>query len=150
MNLELNSRVVLITGSSRGIGRALAIGYAKNGYKVVVNYNHSEKEANEVISQIQEFGGVAISCKADVSERKDVIKLKEVILKEFGKLDILINNAGINREKSFWEIDDEEWDYLMKVNLKSVYICSQEFMPLMIENKWGRIINMSSNFKTFI
>ena len=66
MNLELNSRVVLITGSSRGIGRALAIGYAKNGYKVVVNYNHSEKEANEVISQIQEFVGVAIDSKADV------------------------------------------------------------------------------------
>lgn len=144
MNLKLNSRVVLITGSSRGIGRALAIGYAKEGYKVVVNYNNSEKEAQEVILEIQKLGGIAISCKADVSERKDVIKLKEIILKEFGKLDILINNAGINRQKNFWEIDDDEWDYLMKVNLKSVYICSQEFMPLMIENKWGRVINMSS------
>ncbi|MDX9961025.1 MAG: 3-oxoacyl-ACP reductase family protein [Aliarcobacter sp.] len=142
---EINDKkVVLITGSSRGIGRALAIGYAKNGYKVVVNYHNSEKEAQEVISEIKKFNGIAIACKADVSERKDVIKLKEIILKEFGRLDILINNAGINKQKTFWEIDDEEWDYLMKVNLKSVFICSQEFMPLMIENKWGRIINMSS------
>jgi len=139
-----NKRVVLITGSSRGIGRSLAIGYAKNGYRVVVNYNHSEKEALDVLSEIQEFNGIAICFKADVSEREDVQKLKKYILETYGSIDILINNAGINRQKSFWEINDQEWDYIMKVNLKSVFICSQEFMPLMIGNKWGRIINMSS------
>lgn len=133
-----------MTGSSRGIGRSIAIGFAKQGYKVVVNYNHSQKQAENTVNEIVNSGGIAVSFKADVSIRKEVVKMKQFILETFGKLDILINNAGINRQKTFWEIDDDEWDLLMNINLKSVFICSQEFMPMMIENKWGRIVNMSS------
>jgi len=142
--LKNNNKVVLVTGSSRGIGRTIAIGFAKQGYKVIVNYNKSQQQGQAVVDSIHAMGGDALLFKADVSIRTEVVRLKEFIIEKHGKLDVLINNAGINRQKTFWEIDDEEWDLLMQTNLKSVFICSQEFMPMMIENKWGRIINISS------
>lgn len=142
--LENKNKVVLVTGSSRGIGRSIAIGFAQQGYKVVVNYHLSKEGADSTVDEITNLGGTAVSFCADVSVREYVIEMKKFIMSTFGKLDVLINNAGINRQKTFWEISDDEWDLLMRTNVKSVFICSQEFMPLMIENKWGRIINMSS------
>ncbi|GAB6144029.1 SDR family NAD(P)-dependent oxidoreductase [Desulfocicer niacini] len=136
--------VVLITGSSRGIGKDLAFGFAREGYSVVVNYQKSKTAAEKIVEQIRHSGGKAICCQADVSERSEVVAMKDRILEEYSHIDILINNAGINKQNSFWDINDDEWDFLMKVNLKSVFICSQEFMPLMAKQKWGRVINMSS------
>lgn len=142
--MSVKDKVVLITGSSRGIGRGLALGFAQMGAKVVVNYLKEKEKADEVVAQINGFGSSAIAIQADVTVRADVQRMKATILKQYGRLDVLINNAGTNRPKFFSEITDEEWDMIMTVNLKSAFICSQEFLPVMAERKWGRIINMSS------
>ncbi|WP_022664668.1 SDR family NAD(P)-dependent oxidoreductase [Desulfospira joergensenii] len=142
--MGVKERVALITGASRGIGRGLAVGFARAGAQVVVNYRKSREEADKTVNQIIDQGGRAMAIQADVSERKDVVRMKNEIMHNLGRLDILVNNAGMNRQNFFWDITDEEWDLLMKVNLKSVFICAQEFMPVMAENNWGRIINIAS------
>ena len=135
---------VIITGASRGIGRAAALLFGKNGYNVIVNYNSSSEKAEEVCSEINASGGCAYSFKADVSDRAAVDGMTAFAAEKFGGADILVNNAGIAEQIMFCDITEEKWDRLFAVDVKGVYNCTQSALPHMVHNKYGRIINVSS------
>lgn len=133
-------KVVLVTGASRGIGREISKELAEKGYKVIANYNHSEKEAKELAKE-----NVNIDIyKADVSKREEVKNMIEYILNKYNKIDILINNAGISKSNLFTDVTDEEWQELINNNLYSVFCTTQEAVHSMISRKQGCIINISS------
>ena len=138
------SEVVIITGASRGIGREIAKRLSMKGLTVIANYNKSEKEAEELKKELEEKGFIIDIVKADVSKREDAKKLVKFALDKYGKIDILINNAGISEYKLFTDETDEDWDKIINTNLYSVFAMSQEVIPNMIHNKKGLIINMSS------
>ena len=138
------SEVVIITGASRGIGREIAKRLAKKGLTVIANYNKSEKEAEELKEELEQNGIKIDIVRADVSTREGTKKLAKFTLEKYGKIDILINNAGISEYKLFTEETDEDWNKIINTNLYSVFAMSQEVIPNMIHNKKGLIINMSS------
>lgn len=142
---RLADRVAVITGASRGIGRAVAELFAAHGGKVVVNYEREIAGANAVVEGIAASGGQAIAVQADVSRSTDVARLIATTLDRFDRVDILVNNAGVMYTKPVLETTEEEWDRTIDVNLKGAYLCSKAVAPLMIERGHGRIINMSSN-----
>ena len=142
---RLNDRVSLITGASRGIGRVIAEVFAEEGAKVVVNYNKSEKEAVTVVDTIKKQGGEAICVKADVSRSLDVRCMVKATLEKYGRVDILVNNAGILIAKDLLETSEDEWDRTIDINLKGAYLCAKEVAPIMLDQKKGKIINISSN-----
>ena len=138
------SEIVIITGASRGIGREIAKRLAKKGLTVIANYNKSEKEAEELKEELEQNGIKIEIVKADVSTREGTKKLAKFVLEKYGRIDILINNAGISEYKLFTEETDEDWNKIINTNLYSVFAMSQEVIPNMIHNKKGLIINMSS------
>ena len=138
------SEVVIITGASRGIGREIAKRLSMKRLTVIANYNKSEKEAEELKKELEEKGFIIDIVKADVSKREDAKKLVKFALDKYGRIDILINNAGISEYKLFTDETDEDWDKIINTNLYSVFAMSQEVIPNMIHNKKGLIINMSS------
>lgn len=140
--MKLKNKVALITGSSRGIGKATAILFAKEGAKVVVNYSKSEKEANEVVGEIKKIGSDAIAIKCDVSNEQQVKKMVEKTIKTYGKIDILVNNAGIVYDTPFFKKTVEQWKETLDVNLIGIFLCSRCAAPHMPDG--GRIINVSS------
>lgn len=142
--MRLRNKVAVITGSSRGIGRAIAIKYAEEGCSVVINYHSNEASARDVEKMINSIGCRALVVQADITNRIDIQRLYRLTYQAFGQIDILVNNAGINKRGLFEEITDEEWDLIMSVNLKGPFICCQEIFPYMKEQKYGRIINISS------
>ncbi len=137
-------RTVIITGASGGIGTAISDAFALSGYNVVLGYNSSEKAAQELCCQLKEKGCKAECFKADVSDPAHAQALVNFAKETFGGADILINNAGIAQQKLFTDITDEDFNKMCDVNVKSVFNCSRAVLPLMIHNKWGRIINISS------
>lgn len=137
-------RTVLITGSARGIGAQTAKLFAAEGYNVVVNYNKSEKEAAETCREISLSGGNSVMIQADVSSRKQAERLFDQARKEFGPIDVLVNNAGIAQIKLFTDITDEDYDRMFDCNVRSMFNCCQIVLPDMIHKKNGRIINVSS------
>jgi 3-oxoacyl-[acyl-carrier protein] reductase len=141
---NLKNKVALITGGSRGIGAALALSLAEEGIKVAVNYHHSEKEALAICEEIEKKGGKAIAIQADVSEAAAVEKLVKTTRETLGPIDILINNAGISKGQSIEESTEQDFDEIIKVNLKSTFLVTQAVLPEMRERKWGRIVMMSS------
>jgi 3-oxoacyl-[acyl-carrier protein] reductase len=143
--MRLADRVAIVTGSSRGIGKAIAKLFAHEGARVVVNYSKSEKEALVVVDEIKREGGKAIHLQADVSKSDDVRRMVQGTVLEFGGVDILVNNAGVHFAKDFFDITEDEWNRTIDVNLKGAYLCSKEVAPIMIKQKRGRIINISSN-----
>ena len=142
---ELEGKVAIVTGASRGIGRAIAERFAAEGAKVVVNYVSNEAEAGRVVDGIKQGGAEAIAVRGDVSKSADVKHLVESAVKQFGHVDILVNNAGVMVTKPALEASEEDWDRTIDVNLKGAYLCSKEVAPLMMKQQGGRIINMSSN-----
>ena len=142
---ELEGKVAIVTGASRGIGRAIAERFAAEGAKVVVNYVSNEAEAGKVVDGIKQGGAEAIAVRGDVSKSADVKHLVESAVKQFGHVDILVNNAGVMVTKPALEASEEDWDRTIDVNLKGAYLCSKEVAPLMMKQQGGRIINMSSN-----
>ncbi len=142
--MRLQDKVTVITGSSRGIGRETALAFAKEGSHIVVNYTHSQEKAEKVAEEIRKIGRDAIVVKADVTNRAEVKALFSKAFDHFGKIDILINNAGISRPKSFLELTDEDWDEVMDANLKSMFITTQEIFPYMQKQNHGRIVNLAS------
>lgn len=137
-------KVAIVTGGSRGIGRAIVEDLARKGIKVIANYNQSEEKAKGLKENLEKENIFIDIFKADVSKRKEAKDMIEYVIKKYGKIDILINNAGINQEKMFQDITDEDWDNVMKVNLYSVFCTTQEVISYMIKQKNGCIINISS------
>jgi len=141
----LKNKVALVTGSSSGIGRGIAIGLAKEGSNVIVNYNKREKEAKEVVQEIKGIGRDAISICADVSNKEQVTNMVNKGWEEFGKIDILVNNSGIARAASIIEMEEDDWDKVLDVNLKGAFLCGQAVAKKMVNNAIkGKIINISS------
>ena len=144
MQNDLTGKVALVTGGSRGIGRAIAVAYAAEGLDVAVNYRTRASEAAEVCTQIERLGRRSIAVAADVSRSADVKTLVDTVVSKLGPVDVLVNNAGIAQTKQLAEIGEEEWDEMMNVNLKSIFLVTRLVLPGMRERGWGRIINMSS------
>lgn len=142
--MRLKGKVALVTGSGRGIGREIALRFAREGAGVVVNYRRSEERAREVVKEAEEAGVRAVALQADVSRRAEVKALFKEIDRRFARIDIVVNNAGILEQKPFEEITDENWDEMFAVCLKGPFIVSQEVFPYFKRRQAGRIINIAS------
>ena len=137
-------KTALVTGASRGIGRASAIMLASRGYAVAVNYYRNKASAEEVCSVIRSAGGVAGAYRADISREEDVIKMKADISADLGTVEVLVNNAGIAEQKMFCDISEKDWERIFDTDTKGAYLVTKAFLPDMIHEKHGRIINISS------
>ncbi len=140
----LRGKTAIVTGASRGIGKAIALTMANNGANVVINYSKNEKAAFAVADEIKNIGVKAIVIKADVSEYHEVENLIEKVLKEFGGIDILVNNAGITKDNLIIRMGEEDFDLVMKVNMKGVFNFTKSVSKIMIKQRHGKIINISS------
>lgn len=134
------ARTALITGASRGIGAATARVLSQEGYHVVINYLHSEQEANDLAASLKN----AVAVRADVSKSQDVSYLVSEARRAFGKIDLLVNNAAIAEQKLFFDVTEEDWDLLFQVNLKSMFLLCKKVLPEMVQRRSGTIINLSS------
>jgi 3-oxoacyl-[acyl-carrier protein] reductase len=141
---ELRGRTALVTGGSRGIGRAIALSLATAGADVVVNFLSHATEAHATASEIRHLGRRGICIQADVSVAGEVERLAAEAQQTMGAIDVLVNNAGIARQQPLEQITERDWDELIDVNLKSCFLVTQSFLPAMRTRKWGRIINVSS------
>lgn len=140
----LENKVALVTGASRGIGREIALTLAGYGAAVIVNYNGSKERADEVVEMITAAGGRAVAVQADVASAEGVSGLFEEALQSFGRVDILVNNAGITKDNLILKMSEEEYDAVMDTNLKGAFLCMKQAAKLMLKQKGGRIINISS------
>src|SRR5260370_22754449 len=144
MMWELVVRVALVTGSSRGLGRAIALALAAAGADVVVNYRNNREQADAVAAEIRKLGRRAIAIGADVSQQAEVTKLVAETKAQLGVVTILVNNAGIARVEPIEAIDEQNWDDMIATNLNSAFLVTKAVLPGMREAGWGRILNMSS------
>ena len=142
--LKFDDKTVMITGASRGIGRHLAIEFASAGARVVVNYNRNEEAAISVVDTITNNGGQAIAVGADISDAVSVHKMLDATLTAFASVDVLVNNAGINKDNSLLEMSEEEWTRVVDVNLKGPFLCTQAFGRVMVSAGTGKIVNISA------
>lgn len=140
----LDDRVALVTGASRGIGRAVAISLAEAGAAVVVNYRERATEARNVVDEIRALGGRAMAVGADVSDARAVADMTAAAKGELGPIDVLVNNAGIGIIRGIDDLTEEDFDRTISVNLKSAFLCIQAVVPGMRARRWGRIVNISS------
>jgi 3-oxoacyl-[acyl-carrier protein] reductase len=141
---DLNNRIALVTGASRGIGAAIAIALADAGAAVAVNYRERASEADAVVTEIKRKGGRAIAIAADVSQAAAVAKMVDQIGSALGGIDILVNNAGMAIVRGVDDLTEADFDQTIAVNLKSAFLCTQAVVPAMRAKKWGRIVNISS------
>ncbi len=142
--MENVEKAALVTGASRGIGRAIALALAKKGYVVAVNYGGSQAAAEGVKAEIEAAGGRAIVIQGDVSKAEDVDKVFAEIKKEFGRLDVLVNNAGITRDSLMLRLKEENWDAVIDTDLKSGFLTMKAAAPIMMKQKKGAIVNIAS------
>lgn len=140
----LNNKKAIVTGGSRGIGRAIALKLAELGADVAINYNSNEALANEVVNEISQLGRNAIAVKANVSDFDEANDMIKQVESEFGRIDILVNNAGVTKDGLLLKMKEEDWDQVISINLKSVFNCTKAITKKMIKQKQGRIINISS------
>lgn len=141
---RIDGKVALVTGASKGIGRAIALMLAREGAHVAINYHSSEADAQAVADEIAAMGGESMLIKANVSDRTAARDMVRQAAAHWGRLDILVNNAGITRDRTLRKMTDDDWDEVIKTNLGSVYYTCTAAMPIMIEQNFGRIINISS------
>ncbi len=141
---DLTDKVALVTGASRGIGKAIAVALARAGADVAVNYRSREQAAKETCAEIEKLGRRTIAVAADVSVAADVTRLVTTTEAELGPVGILVNNAGVTRPQLIDEITEKDWDEILAVNLKSMFLVTQAVLPKMRAARWGRIINLSS------
>lgn len=140
----LQGKVALVTGASRGIGRAIALELARQGAKVAVNYAGSEAKAKEVVEAIQQMGGEAFAVQADVSNAEAVEQMVKEVLDRFERIDILVNNAGVTRDNLLMRMKEDEWDDVININLKGVFHCTKAVTRPMMKQRYGRIVNIAS------
>ena len=142
--MELEGKVSLVTGASRGIGKTIALKLASLGCKVAVNYRKRDSEANSVVEAIKGQGREAISVKADVADGEAVRVMMQQVTDRWGKIDILVNNAGINRDTLLLRMPESAWDEVINTNLRGAYLCTKFVLRSMVIQHWGRIINIAS------
>ena len=143
-SLSLEGRVAIVTGASRGIGKAIAMLLARRGAAVVVNYNQSAQAAGQLVAEINMMGGKALAVHADVSQMGQAQQLVKAAIDGFGGLDILVNNAGITRDTLIMMMSETDWDEVLAINLKSTFNCSKAAVRHMMRKRYGRIINITS------
>lgn len=141
---DLTGKVALITGASRGIGKGIALAFAKQGADIVINYLHHTEEASRVVEEIRSLGRNADMFMGDVADENNVKEMFAFVKKEFGRLDILVNNAGISQAKDIFEMSLADWERVMNINLTTAFLCSKYAMEMMKEQNSGRIISLAS------
>lgn len=142
--MDLSNRVALVTGSARGIGRAVALKLAERGASVVVNDLDNVSGVNEVVETIQARGSQSIAVLADISSRDGVDQLMEETISAFGRVDVLVNNAGITRDGLALRMSDNDWDLVLATNLRGAFLCTRAVLRYMVRQRWGRIVNIAS------
>jgi 3-oxoacyl-(acyl-carrier-protein) reductase len=142
--MKLKGRTALVTGGSRGIGRAIALALAEEGADVAVNYVSSEAAARDVADTIAKMGRKALVAHADVADYPDTFRMAQQVLAEFGHLDILVNNAGISSDKTFVKMDHASWRNVLAINLDGVFNCTKVFVDQMLKQNYGRVVNITS------
>ncbi|CUH93390.1 3-oxoacyl-[acyl-carrier-protein] reductase [Herbinix luporum] len=140
----LKGKTAIITGAGRGIGRAIALQFAEHGAKVVINYRSSITQVEELLQTILDSGGKAIAIKADISKEEEAKKLIEEAVSKYKTIDILVNNAGINKDNLLMRMSEEEFDAVMNINLKGTFFCMKHAAKVMLKQRFGKIINISS------
>lgn len=141
---KLDGKTAVVTGASRGIGRAIALQLASEGANVVVNFSGSEQKAQQVVEEINSLGAKAIAVQANVADNESVQSLMNAAIEQFGSIDILVNNAGITRDNLIMRMKEEEWDDVINTNLKGVFLCTKAVTRQMMKQRSGRIINITS------
>src|SRR5215468_11354977 len=141
---RLDGKAALVTGASRGLGRAIALKLAEDGANVALNYRDSEGPAREVAELIGKMGGTTLLLRANVAVKDEARAMVAQVLEQWRRLDILVNNAGITRDKSMKKLTDDDWTDVIATNLNSVYYCTSAAVPAMIDQRFGRIVNISS------
>jgi len=141
---RLDGRIAIVTGASRGIGRAIAVELAREGAKVALNYQSSEAMAQEVADEIRKAGGECMLAKANVADAEQARAMVKSVVQKWARLDIMVNNAGITRDKSIRKMTDQDWMDVIQTNLNAVFFCTTAAMQPMVEQKYGRIVNISS------
>ena len=136
--------VVFVTGGSRGIGKAIALKYAENGYNVVINYVSDKTDVEELEKEFKEKGAESLIIKADVSKAEEVENVVKQAIEKFGKIDVLVNNAGITRDMLLMRMKEEDFDKVIDINLKGTFLVTKAVIPYMMKKRNGRIINLSS------
>jgi len=142
--MSLKGKIAVVTGGSRGIGRAIALSLAQKGANVVVNYTSNAEKANEVVSLIENMGSKALAIKADISNPNDVQELVKEVEKHFSSIDILVNNAGITKDSLLIRMKDEDWESVINTNLKGTYLCTKYIGKKMMKQRFGKIVNIAS------
>ena len=142
--MNLNNKVALITGGSRGIGKEIALELAENGVNIVISYVNNMEKATAVIDEIISYGVKAMAVCADVSVEEDVLHMIKTVEEEFGTIDILVNNAGITKDNLIIRMKEEDWDSVMDVNLKGTFLCTKAVSRIMMKKRYGKIINITS------
>jgi 3-oxoacyl-[acyl-carrier protein] reductase len=141
---ELNKKVALVTGASRGLGKAIALKLAACGTRIAINYLSNDEEAGKVAREIGSSGVDSMLCKVDVADAAAVRQMIQQIVKQWGKIDILVNNAGITRDTLLLRMPDSAWDAVINTNLRGAYLCTKYALRSMMDQGWGRIINITS------
>ena len=141
---RLEGKTALVTGASRGIGRAIAVELAREGAKVAINFQNNEAKALEVLDEIKKFGGTAILAKANLADPKEAREMVKQVAEKFTHLDILVNNAGITRDNMLRKMTDEQWIEVVQTNLNGCFFCTSAAIPIMTAQSFGRIVNVSS------
>jgi len=142
--MKLKGRTALVTGGSRGIGRAIALALADEGADVAINYVSSEAAAMDVVQSIVKMGRRALLARADVSDYPDTFRMAQDVIREFGHLDILVNNAGVNSDKTFVKMDHASWRKVLAINLDGVFNATKVFIDQMLAQNYGRVVNITS------
>jgi len=142
--IDLTNRVALVTGASRGIGRAVALKLAECGAKIVINYKQSAAQAEKVAEQIRSQGGQCLTAQGDVAVAADVERVFQAAQQSFGRVDILVNNASINRDTLILRMSEQDWDEVLSTDLRGAFLCTKAALRSMMRERWGRVINISS------
>jgi 3-oxoacyl-[acyl-carrier protein] reductase len=141
---ELHGKVAIVTGASRGLGQAISLKFAALGTKVGINYYRSQEKAQQLVTEIEQQGGEAMLIKADVADAIAVREMMKTVTSTWGTIDILVNNAGINQDTLVMRMSEDKWDQVMGVNLRGAFLCTKFALRSMVNQEWGRIINISS------
>ncbi len=141
---KLEGKAAVVTGGGRGVGRAICLGFAKEGANVVVNYATRDQPALEVVDMIQKMGRKAVAVKGNVAVKADAERIIQAAVQNFGRVDILVNNAGATRPAMLTKMTEDQWNEVVDIHLKGPFLCTQSASKYMIENKYGRIVNVTS------